>query len=74
MNKREAKQQAYLRAASILQTALDGADPDYLLEIYGNEEDAAKVEAGITEIIRFLDSRAPAGEVAVARADRARGR
>jgi hypothetical protein len=57
VDKRAAKRAACQRAASMLDTAMQGADFDWLHERYG-ERGAAMVEAGIYEIIAELDRRA----------------
>lgn len=57
MNAREAKKQAYLRAAGMLDTAFSGSDASYLDDIYG-ERDAEKVSQGIWDIISMLRERA----------------
>jgi hypothetical protein len=66
VNKRDAKRAACKRAASVLETALQGADPDWL-GAYG-EQGAAMVEAGLWELIAELDRR---GQVAQPRQDSA---
>ncbi len=55
MNRRAAKLEAYRRAASVLNTALDEA-AYWLVDHYG-EQDALKVETAMRELIMELDNR-----------------
>ena len=58
MNKRDAKKAAYSRAASIIQSALDGADQsEYLEPMYG-EQGAQLVIDALHVLIEELDRRA----------------
>lgn len=56
MNQRQARQEAYKRACSLIRTALEGSDAEWLASMYG-EADALKVEAALEQLAEQLGQR-----------------